>query len=193
MRPDRSKAEALKTEFYSTNQSSKEPILTKKKKLSPTTLKFIKKMDEELFSEFTNTEWIMYFQKKYKEANNGKGYQLIGDVAWRNERCIYNSLMKNFAPLDIKTMIDFLCDADHDMMPKIKIGAFKMSFKWIDHVYKDAMLWRNGAYMTSAQYKAKKAQENQPEKRNREWIPENTKSEEAVVLPKRKRKNTITF
>lgn len=150
-------------------------------------------MDDELYSEFTNTEWIMYFQRKYKEANNGKGYQLIGDVAWRNERCIYNSLMKNFTPQDIKTMIDFICCADHDMMPKVKIGAFMMSSKWIDHVYKDAMLWQTGDYMTQAQYKAKKNKENQPEKRNREWVPQETKSEEVAIIPKRKRKNTITF
>ena len=199
MRPDRSKVEALKTEFYSSidssTKSSNKPLLTKKKKLSPSTLKFLKKLDEELFSEFTNTEWIMYFQKKYKEANNGKGYQLIGDTAWRNERCIYNSLIKNFTPQDIKTMIDFLCIAEHDMMPKNKIGAFMMSSKWIDHVYKDAMLWAEGNYMTQAQYRATKYSQAQPEKRNREWIPTDTTTqpEEAQILPKRKKKNTITF
>lgn len=205
MKPDRSKANALKSEFY-TNTVSEEAInnkvtkkvgLKKKGNLTPAKRAFLNKLEKGMFSEFKNTDWIMYFQQKYKEVN-GRGYSLVGEVAWRNERSIYNSLIKKFPPKEIKLMIDFLFDADHDMKPKVQLGAYIMSSKWIDSTYNNALLWRDGLYMTQAQFRNKQYQEAKPAKRNREWIPTETKEEVAVssdvkVLPKRKKKSVLEF
>jgi cation transport regulator ChaB len=173
-----------KEEFYSFNQGSK---LTKKKKLPQSVLRFLKKLEEEMYSEFNNTDWILYFKKKYRESNN-REYTLVGDVAWRNERSIYNSVMKKFAPRDIKLMIDFLFDSDQDIMPKVQVGAFMLSSKWIDGVYRDATLWRDGLYVSKAQYRA---QQNITPKRNREWIP--STEEDTTIMPKRKKKSVISI
>lgn len=188
----------LKDKYSNFEMKPKKDTPLKKKgdkKISASKRKFLSKLDEELFSEFTSTDWIMYFQKKYEEANN-RGYAIVGQKAWSMEHGIYKSLMKDYAPKDIKLLIDFIFDSNQDIMPKLQAGSYLLSKKWIQGVYQSAMLWQTGDYKTKAEINKAKYQASIPEKRNREWVkadePEET-NDEPKVLPKRRKKGKITF
>lgn len=188
----------LKSKYNNFELKSKKDTPLKKKsdtKISVSKRKYLAKLEEELFSEFTSTDWIMYFQSKYQEVN-GRGYAIVGNKAWSTEHSIYKSLMKDYTPKDIKLLIDFLFDSNQDIMPKLQAGSYLMSAKWIQGVYQSALLWQTGDYKTKADINKEKYQASIPEKRNREWVKSEDTVEEAKetrVLPKRRKKGKITF
>ncbi len=171
------------------------PLKKSETKISAGKRRFLFKLENELFSEFTSTDWIMYFQKKYQEANN-RNYVIAGKKAWSIEHSIYKSLMKDFTPKDIKLLIDFIFDSNQDIMPKLQAGSYLFSAKWIQGVYQSALLWQTGDYKTKAEINKEKYQSSIPEKRNREWIKNDDlieKTNEPKILPKRRKKGKITF
>jgi len=171
------------------------PLKKSETKISASKRRFLYKLENELFSEFTSTDWIMYFQKKYQEANN-RSYVIAGKKAWSMEHSIYKSLMKDFTPKDIKLLIDFIFDSNQDIMPKLQAGSYLFSAKWIQGVYQSALLWQTGDYKTKAEINKEKYQSSIPEKRNREWIKNDDlieKTNEPKILPKRRKKGKITF
>lgn len=171
------------------------PLKKSETKISASKRRFLYKLENELFSEFTSTDWIMYFQKKYQEATN-RSYVIAGKKAWSIEHSIYKSLMKDFTPKDIKLLIDFIFDSNQDIMPKLQAGSYLFSAKWIQGVYQSALLWQTGDYKTKAEIKKEKYQSSIPEKRNREWIKNDDlieKTNEPKILPKRRKKGKITF
>lgn len=171
------------------------PLKKSETKISASKRRFLFKLENELFSEFTSTDWIMYFQKKYQEANN-RSYVIAGKKAWSIEHSIYKSLMKDFTPKDIKLLIDFIFDSNQDIMPKLQAGSYLFSAKWIQGVYQSALLWQTGDYKTKAEINKEKYQSSIPEKRNREWIKNDElikKTNEPKILPKRRKKGKITF
>lgn len=188
----------LKSKYNNFELKSKKDTPLKKKsgtKISASKRRFLAKLEEELFSEFTSTDWIMYFQSKYQEVNS-RGYAIVGKKAWSTEHSIYKSLMKDYTPKDIKLLIDFLFDSNQDIMPKLQAGSYLMSAKWIQGVYQSALLWQTGDYKTKADINKEKYQASIPEKRNREWVKSEDTVEEAKetrVLPKRRKKGKITF
>lgn len=188
----------LKSKYNNFEMKPKKDTPLKKKgdkKISASKRKFLSKLDEGLFSEFTSTDWIMYFQKKYEEANN-RGYVIVGKKAWSTEHSIYKSLMKDFTPKDIKLLIDFIFDSNQDIKPKLQAGSYLFSAKWIQGVYQSALLWQTGDYKTKAEINKEKYQSSISEKRNREWIKNDDlieKTNEPKVLPKRRKKGKITF
>ena len=125
------------------------PLKKSETKISASKRRFLFKLENELFSEFTSTDWIMYFQKKYQEANN-RSYVIAGKKAWSIEHSIYKSLMKDFTPKDIKLLIDFIFDSNQDIMPKLQAGSYLFSAKWIQGVYQSALLWQTGDYKTKS-------------------------------------------
>lgn len=171
------------------------PLKKSETKISASKRRFLFKLENELFSEFTSTDWIMYFQKKYQESNN-RSYVIAGKKAWSIEHSIYKSLMKDFTPKDIKLLIDFIFDSNQDIMPKLQAGSYLFSAKWIQGVYQSALLWQTGDYKTKAEINKEKYQSSIPEKRNREWIKNDElieKTNEPKILPKRRKKGKITF
>ena len=149
--------------------------------------KFLNKLSEGMFSEFTSGDWIFYFQRKY-EKTNGRTYPINGQKAWMIEHAIYKSVMKDYTPKDVKLMIDFVFDSSQDIKPKLQLGSYIFSKGWLQGVYQSSMLWQTGDYMNQAEAnKAKYA----PDKRNREW--QGTKDEEVKIIPKRRIKGSITF
>ena len=187
----------LKSKYDNFELKSKKDTPLKKSdtKISASKRRFLTKLEEDMFSEFTSTDWIMYFQSKYQEAN-GRGYAIVGKKAWSTEHSIYKSLMKDYAPKDIKLLIDFLFDSNQDIMPKLQAGSYLLSAKWIQGVYQSALLWQTGDYKTKAEINKEKYQSSIPEKRNREWVKSDElvkKEDEPKVLPKRRKKGKITF
>jgi len=171
------------------------PLKKSETKISASKRRFLAKLEDELFSEFTSTDWIMYFQKKYQVATN-RGYVIVGKKAWSTEHSIYKSLMKDFTPKDIKLLIDFIFDSNQDIKPKLQAGSYLFSAKWIQGVYQSALLWQTGDYKTEAEINKEKYQSSIPEKRNREWIKNDDlieKTSEPKILPKRRKKGKITF
>lgn len=187
----------LKSKYDNFEMKPKKETSLKKSetKISASKRRFLAKLEDELFSEFTSTDWIMYFQNKYQEAN-GRGYAIVGKKAWSTEHSIYKSLMKDFTPKDIKLLIDFIFDSNQDIKPKLQAGSYLFSAKWIQGVYQSALLWQTGDYKTKAEINREKYQSSIPEKRNREWIKNDDlieKTNEPKVLPKRRKKGKITF
>ena len=188
----------LKDKYSNFEMKPKKDTPLKKKsetKISASKRRFLAKLEDELFSEFTSTDWIMYFQNKYQEAN-GRGYVIVGKKAWSTEHSIYKSLMKDYSPKDIKLLIDFIFDSNQDIKPKLQAGSYLLSAKWIQGVYQSALLWQTGDYKTKAEINKEKYQSSIPEKRNREWIKNDDlieKTNEPKVLPKRRKKGKITF
>jgi hypothetical protein len=90
----------LKSKYNNFEMKPKKDTPLKKKgdkKISASKRRYLAKLEEELFSEFTSTDWIMYFQNKYQEAN-GRSYVIVGKKAWSMEYSIYKSLMKDYSP-----------------------------------------------------------------------------------------------
>lgn len=162
------------------------------KKLSPSMRKFLLKLQDELFSEFTSTDWIYYFQMKYEEANS-RGYAIVGKKAWATEHAIYKSVMKDYTPRDIKLMIDFIFDSNQDIMPKLQAGGFLLSSKWVQGIYQNSLLWQTGDYKSRADINKEKYQASIPKKRNREWNYADDTNKEKTIIPKRRKKGKITF
>lgn len=187
----------LKSKYANFEMKPKEaPLKKMDTKMSASKRKFLTKLDEELFSDFTSTDWIMYFQKKYEDCNR-RGYAIVGQKAWSVEHGIYKSLMKDYAPRDIKLLIDFIFDSNQDVMPKIQAGSYLLSKNWIQGMYQNATLWQTGDYRNKAEINKQKYNASIPEKRNREWVPEKEqeiKAEpETKILLKRRTKGKITF
>lgn len=135
------------------------------KKVTPATRKFLNKLNSERFQDFDKGDWLMYFQMKYKEAN-GIGYQIKGNQMYIKHHSIIKSLMKNYTPNDIRSMIDFLFTSEQDLFDKGQITVFHLSSGFLPSVYQSTQLWIIGKYKPKSQmYKdrAKKAQ------RTREW------------------------
>ena len=155
--------------------------------------KFDLKLENELFSEFTSLDWIMYFQLKYEKATSKK-YFIAGQKAWVVEHRIYKSLMKEFTPKDIKLLIDFIFESNQDIMPPLQAGAFLYSSKWIQTMYQSATLWQTGDYKNKAELNKEKYKASITPIRNREWTGSDKEDNKgSKVLPKRKKKSKITF
>lgn len=135
-------------------------IKIQSKKMSVPLRKFHYKLENELFSEFDKTDWIFYFQMLYKETN-GIGYY-INQQGWIKEKSIYNKLMKDYTPRDIKNLIDFIFYSNQDIMDKKQAGSYLFSKGWIQSVYQTSKLWENGMYES-------KAEQISGKKRQREW------------------------
>lgn len=185
---DKKDLKNLKTKYSNFKLKPKKKKTTNTESKSSNSYRaFRKKLEEELFSEFRNIDWIYYFQLKYKECNK-IGYPIVGSDGWAKERSIYKSAMKNFSPKDIKLMIDFIFDSDQDIVPKKQAGSYLLSKNWIQGIYRNAKLWEIGEYTPLSKFK--KDRLTTVKKRNREW----TKPvKDKPILPKRKKKGRITI
>lgn len=180
---------------YSNFGIKQQPTPKKKGTVSGARKNFNLKLEDEKFSEFNSTDWIMYFSNKYQEATEHE-YIIIGKTSWFKEHAIYKSLIKEMAPQDIKLMIDFLFDSEQDIKPKAQSGSYLLSQAWLQSVYSSAKLWQRGEYKSTAQIQRDRYKSAVPEKRNREWTrePKDIKPTNATpILPKRKKKTKITF
>ena len=177
------------------------PLKKRDTKLSASKRKYLARLAEELFSKFTTTDWIFYFQQQYEKFNQ-RPYVLAGQKGWTMEHAIYRSLMKEFTPKDIKLLIDFIFESQQDIVPKKQAGGYLFSKKWIQGVYQSAILWQTGEYQNKTEIYKDKFKATTPEKRNREWVKEeeikdasikDTKDEAPIIMLKRRKKGKITF
>lgn len=117
---------------------------------------FKAKLKDEDFHEFDHKDWLKYFVMKADEQ--GIRY-IVGNAV--KDYAIIKALMNELNYPDIKGMIDFIFESDQDITPKETAGVFLLSKGWINTMYQNSLLWRNGKYTP----RNKKAPV-----RTREWV-----------------------
>lgn len=142
------------------------------KKVTPATRKFLNKLNSERFQDFDKGDWLMYFQMKYREAN-GIGYQIRGNQMYIKHHSIIKSLMKNYTPNDIRSMIDFLFTSNQDIFDKGQITVFHLSSGFLPTVFQNTQLWIIGKYKPKSQTYKDRIKKSQ---RNREWTKDKSNS-----------------
>lgn len=156
-------------------------VSSKKAKNSKAKDEFLNRLEDGLFNEFTKKDWLMYWQHKAEQY--GVKY-IIMKGNYPKEYAILGSIMDNFPVDEVKLMIDFLWDCEHDIHPKKTMGTWILSKGWINGVYQSAIQWRDGEYKTQAELKR---QAYQQPTRNREWVSDteqttNTKSSSKIRI-----------
>lgn len=104
------------------------------------TKQFLCKLESEMYSNFTAQEWIMYFI--FKAGLSGIDYRVINK---NYDLSIMRALKKNFTPLEIKDMIDFLFECK-DLHGFNNLSIYLLSNKFVSKVYNDSKAWKNGTY-----------------------------------------------
>ena len=132
---------------------------------------FYKLLEDEKFSEFNKYDWLEYF--KYKASKHSINYR------WNNymkESQVMAGLLNKFEPNEIKLMIDFLWDCDHQMFIGKVLGIYMLSEAWgsQNSIYQNALMWKQGKFKNV--YELKKSSRSAP-KRNRNWIDDSETSD----------------
>lgn len=141
------------------------------------------KLSKGKFKDFDEKDWFQYFVLKAKQ-NNVRYLQRN----YAKDYAILKSIMGELSPEEIKNMIDFVWDCDHDIYsPKSTMGIWILSKGWINTIYQNSVLWAEGKYKPK----------NAP-MRNREWVDEASvkPTEEEVKVDKKKpviRKKKVTI
>lgn len=159
MKPDKSKIYDL-FETDLTPVSRKPPITNKKKPTGKANehnkSRFMMKLEDELYSEFDYKDWFQYFV--HKADTHGIRYITRN---YAKEYAIIKSILNEMSWTELKDMIDFVFDSNQDIVEKRTVGLWILSKGWINSIYQNTILWKEG------KYKPKTAP-----KRNREWQPE---------------------
>lgn len=121
---------------------------------------FLLKLQEERFSEFKTSDWILYFQ--YKAHQKGLDIRITNRNAVNS---IFASIRRNYTPKEIKLMIDFIFECEHYYSNNI--GFHLLSSYYVNKIFNDAKMWENGTYQFSS-------------RRNREYT-EDIKVEKPVI------------
>jgi hypothetical protein len=156
-------------------------------KVSDSMRRFLNKLNEKLYEDFTKSDWLMYFQMKFKDTN-GYGYHIAGKIQYSKHYAVISSLMKNYTTQEIKDMMDFLFDSTQDLQDTKRLTIYYLSGGFLTGVYQDTQLWVRGEYLNKREQWAKekedaKKKELQQNKRRREW----TSTEDKPVEKKTKK------
>jgi hypothetical protein len=156
-------------------------------KVSDSMRRFLNKLNEKLYEDFTKSDWLMYFQMKFKDTN-GYGYHIAGKIQYSKHYAVISSLMKNYTTQEIKDMMDFLFDSTQDLQDTKSLTIYYLSGGFLTGVYQDTQLWVRGEYLNKREQWAKekedaKKKELQQNKRRREW----TSTEDKPVEKKTKK------
>lgn len=153
--------------FETVRDNSKAPKQNRKKTQSTGDInknnkaRMLEKLEDERFADFNEKDWFQYFV--HKGAEHGVRY-LVRNYA--KDYTILKSIMTEMTWVELKLMIDFVWDSPQDIMDKQTVGIFILSKGWINTIYQNSILWRDG------KYKPKHAPTH-----NREWVAEaSTKS-----------------
>lgn len=118
--------------------------------------RMMEKLEDERFMDFDEKDWFQYFVLKAQEQ--GVKY-LVRNYA--KDYTIIKSILSELTWDELKTMIDFVWESDQDIVDKRTVGIWILSKGWINTIYQNSVLWKDG------QYKPKSAPS-----RNREWVAE---------------------
>ena len=143
----------------------------REEKLSRKEKHFRKLLNDGLFNEFDKYDWMEYF--KYKAKKHSINYR------WNNymkESQVMAGLIKRFEASEIKLMIDFLWDCNHEMFVGKVLGIYMLSEAWgsQNSRFQNALLWRDGKFKTERQLKREMKNDNS---RNRNWVADDGQKE----------------
>lgn len=139
---------SLVHELEFTNTVAKDSELHKRKVSRPPSQnqKFLKKLTNEQFADFTYLDWRDYFKYMYKKVN-GMSYRVDYQAYNIQIKRVFTALVDNYTWSEIKLMIDFLFLADHHHCEHKRTVHFNMlSSKYILYVYPNALLWKENKY-----------------------------------------------
>lgn len=143
--------------------------LRKIRKVSTERMNYYYKLQEGLLSEMNEYDWIMYFNDAFFRANKFLPKYSEDRVGKSKRLAVMKRVVNNFEPKDIKLMIDFLFEAEHDLKPKSQINIFILSAGFLDAVALGAQAWEVGEYQTKAQMYKAQYSKNTNANTNREW------------------------
>lgn len=148
-------------------------------KKSASRLEYEAKLSDGLYNDFKCSDWIKYWQDK--ALTQGVTYY-IPPSRYVVENQIFKRLMKEYPVNDLKTMIDFVWECEHDVyLNKPMMGTWILTKGWEQSVVQGALLWRDGQYKTNDQLKSEKRNGS---KRNREWVGEEERSVASTKIKK---------
>lgn len=119
--------------------------------------RFDKMMADGDYHKFNAKDWITYYSRRFKDTFNVR-YMSSGV----KDSAVMKSLLQNLDWEEIKLMIDFVFDCDHDLYNARQIGIFAFSKGWLNATYQSAHEWQAGTYK-------KKSEMRKLPRRNREW------------------------
>lgn len=118
--------------------------------------RMMEKLEDERFMDFDEKDWFQYFVLKAKEQ--GVKY-LVRNYA--KDYTIIKSILSELTWDELKTMIDFVWESDQDIVDKRTVGIWILSKGWINTIYQNSVLWKDGQYVPKS-----------APSRNREWVAE---------------------
>lgn len=119
--------------------------------------RYVTLLKNEEFHKFSPKDWITYYSERFHETFGSK--YLSSGV---KDSAIMKSLLANLDWEDVKLMIDFVFDCDHDLFNTRQLGIFAFSKGWLNQTYQSAQEWQAGTYV-------KKSDLRKLPRRNREW------------------------
>jgi hypothetical protein len=164
--PDRSKLDGL---FLDISDQELEERLPNKASFG-----FKKKLQEEAYHLFTFKEWGRFFWMCAK--NNG--YTVYStELSYKDESTI-KGLMGNYCGQTIKELMEFVWEADHDIVDKKSMGIWILSKGWRQTVFSKFQEWKENGFVDSG-------------KKVREWREDTKKN--SLTEPTKKKKSRITI
>jgi hypothetical protein len=149
--PDRNLAKGVFDSFSSS------PLKTNIPKTKKDRFKLL--LEEERFDEFQVDDWIAYFIYKAKVGKY---------ITQPNDRKIIQMLMREFSPLEIKTMIDYVFDSNQTLVSKVGATFRVLSGGWTNTMYQNSQKWiEEGDELPKKRKTA----------RNREYIPDDVEDQ----------------
>lgn len=109
------------------------------------------------FHKMNHKDWIAYYARRFKDTYNAR--YISSGV---KDNAVMKSLLQNLEWEEIKLMIDFVFDCDHDLYNTRQLGIFAFSKGWLNQTYQSAHEWQAGTYK-------KKTELRRLPRRNREW------------------------
>lgn len=143
--------------------------LRKLRKLDTARKVYYHKLDEGLLGELTEKEWMMYFDDSFFRANRFYPRYPKDNLSFVKRKSVMQRVMSNFDAKEIKLMIDFLFQAEHDIKPKSQLNIFILSAGFLDVVSMSAQAWELGQYQTKSQMYREQRIQNSNQNTKREW------------------------
>lgn len=143
--------------------------LKKLRKLDTARMIYYYKLDSGLLGELDEKEWMMYFDDSFYKVNRFYPRYPKDNLSFIKRKSVMQRVMSNFDAKEIKVMIDFLFEAEHDIKPKSQLNIFILSAGFLDVVSMGAQAWELGQYQTKSQMYREHRVKNSNQNTNREW------------------------
>jgi hypothetical protein len=162
--------------------------VTPKKSVKTDKPKFLQKLDDGLWNEFTAGDWIAFF--KHKAAENGINF-IPGNYA--KEASGIKALMNEFTAHEIRDMMEFVWDAPHTLTEKATMGLWIFTGGWKNTIYKSSKLWREGKFVDKSKQQLQRPQREYRPMEDTIKVEQVTPTADVLPPPSKKKKSRVTI